>query len=79
MSICESTLERIAVDGLGPLPVSDSGNKYLLIVVDYFTKWPEAYPLPNQEASTVADILVREFVSRFGVPMKLHSDQGRNF
>ena len=37
--------ERIAIDVLGPLPLSNSGN--ILLVVDYFTKWPEAYPLPN--------------------------------
>ncbi len=51
----------------------------MLIVQDYFTKWVEAYALPNQEAVTVAEVLVREFVSRFGVPMILHSDQGWNF
>lgn len=48
-------------------------------VGDYFTKWAEAFPMHNQEAVTVADILVREFVSRFGLPLELHSDQGRNF
>jgi hypothetical protein len=42
-------MERIAVDILGPLSLSDSGNKYLLIVADYFTKWTEAFPIPNQE------------------------------
>ena len=39
----------------------------------------EAYALPNQEAATVAEVLVKEFVARFGVPLMLHSDQGRNF
>ncbi len=72
-------IERVALDILGPLPVSEAGNKYLLIVADYFTKWPEGYPLPNQEATTVAEALVREFVCRFGVPREIHSDQGRNF
>ena len=71
--------ERIALDILGPLPLSNEGNKYLLVGSDYFTKWPEAYSLPNQEATTVAEVLVKEFVSRFGVPRELHSDQGRNF
>ena len=47
--------------------------------MDYFTKWPEAFSLPNQEAVTVADVLVKEYVCRFGVPLSLHSDQGRNF
>ena len=72
-------LERVAVDVLGPLPTSSSGNKYILILGDYFTKWVEAYPLENQQAVTVAEVIVKEFVSRFGVPLQLHSDQGRNF
>ena len=68
---------RVAVDILGPLPESESGNKYLLLVADYFTKLAEAYALPNQEAITVAEVFVREYVCRFGVPLELHSDQGR--
>ena len=71
--------ERVAMDILGPLPESESGNKYLLLVADYFMKWPEAYALPNQEAITVAEVFVREYVCCFGVPLELHSDQGRNF
>ena len=58
-------MERIAIDVLGPLP--ESNRKYLLIAMDYFTKWPEAYPLPNQEAITVGKVLVEEMVCRFGV------------
>ena len=61
------------------LPTTKMGNKYLLVAMDYFTKWPEAYPLPNQEASTVANVLVHEFVCRLGTPLELRSDQGRNF
>ena len=72
-------LERVALDVLGPLPESDHGNKYILVVADYFTKWTESYSMPNQEATTVAKLLVEEFVVRFGVPRQLHSDQGRNF
>jgi len=71
--------KRIAIDIAGPFPESDNGNRYLLIAMDYFTKWPEVYAIPNQEASTVANALVTNFFCRFGVPMKLHSDQGRNF
>ena len=72
-------MERLAVDVLGPLPTTEAGNKYLLTTADYFTKWVEAYPLPCQEAVVVAEALVNNFVYRFGVPLIIHSDQGRNF
>ena len=72
-------MERVAIDVLGPLPKTEGGNEYILIAQDYFTKWVEAFPLPNQQATTVAEVLVNQFFCRFGVPMELHSDQGRNF
>ncbi|KAF8774751.1 Retrovirus-related Pol polyprotein like [Argiope bruennichi] len=71
--------ERIAFDILGPLPRSSYVNKDILIVMEYFTKWSESYPIPDQEAPTVAEILVQHWISRYGVPLQLHSDQGRNF
>ena len=72
-------LERIALDSLGPLPDSDLGNKYILIIGDYFSKWTEAYAIPNQEATTVARVLVEEFVACFGILRQIHSNHGRNF
>ena len=72
-------MERLVIDILGPLPQSKQGNKYILITADYFTKWVEAYPLVNQEAVTGAELLIREFISIFEVPLILYSDQGRNF
>ena len=42
-------------------------------------KWKEAFPTPNQEAKAVAEKLVKEVISRYGAPEKIHSDQGRNF
>ena len=69
-------MERVAIDILGPLPETEQGNRYLLVAMDYFTKWPEVYPLPNQEATTVARALIG---ASFAVPLEIHSDQGRNF
>eukprot|EP00731_Ephydatia_muelleri_P023225 Em0015g808a len=69
-------LQRVAMDILGPLPLTDRGNKYVLVVGDYFTKWIEAYAM---EAGTVAELFVSRFVCQFGVPDVLHTDQGRNF
>lgn len=71
--------ERIAIDVAGPFPQTENGNKYILVAMDYFSKWPEVYAMPNQEATTVARVLVDNLVCRFGVPLELHSDQGRNF
>ena len=72
-------MERVALDVLGPLPLSRDGNRYVLVVSDYFTKWAEAYAIPDQEAKTVATAFVNQFVSRFGAPLLVHTDQGRNF
>ena len=55
------------------------GNRYILVVSDYFTKWTEALPIPNMEAVTVANALVKKIIFIFGVPEIIHSDQGRNF
>ena len=73
-------LERIAIDIVGPIyPVTERGNLYILTVTDYFTRFVEAYAIPDQTAQTVADKLVTEWICRYGVPEVIHSDQGRNF
>ena len=72
-------LERVHIDIMGPLVETQKGNKYILVIVDQFTKWVEAFPLKNQLAETVAGVVVREFVARFGCPLEIHTDQGRNF
>jgi hypothetical protein len=72
-------MERVAMDIMGPLPRSNKGNRFILVIGDYFTKWIEAVPMPNQVATTVAEALVTNFIARFGTPMEIHSDQGTNF
>ena len=72
-------LERIAMDAAGPFPVSYAGNRYVLVLMDYFSKWPEGYAIPNQEANTMVNVFVNNWVCRYGVPLKPHSDQGGNF
>ena len=59
-------MERIAVDILGELPVTERGNKYVLVVSDYFTKWTESFPMRNIEAATVtvARIMVEEMFAK---------------
>jgi hypothetical protein len=70
--------ETIAIDIASPFPRSDQGNQYLLIAMNYFTKWPEAYSIPSKETSTLVQALITNFC-RFGIPQEFHSDHGRNF
>ena len=72
-------MRLVVADILEPLPESDAGNSYIVVVGDYFTRWMEAYPIPNQEAATVAKKMTDEFFLRFSPPEKLHMDQGRQF
>ena len=72
-------MERVAVDILGPLPTSRKGNRFIIVIADYFTKWVEAYPVPNHTAEMVAETIVTNFFTRFGLPVTIHSDQGRDF
>ena len=54
-------MERVGVNITGPFPVTTSGNRFVLVAMDYLTKWPEAYEIPNHEATTVARALVDGF------------------
>ena len=74
-----SLMERVHVDILGPFTPSSQGNQYVLMLVDQFTKWLECYPLPDQTAESVAKCVVDGFISRFGCPLEIHTDQGKNF
>lgn len=77
-NVVDAPMECLAMDILGLLLLNPRGNKFILVVTDYFTKWTESYPILNQEASTVAEKLVGEFICRFGVPREIHSDPGTN-
>ena len=69
-------MQVVAMDIVGPLPKTKEGNVYLLVITDHFSKWVEAYPIPNQEAITAAQKLVDKFLS---TPEQLHADTGRQF
>ena len=64
------------LDVCDPTP---DGYRYILVISDYFSKWTEAFPIKDKCADTVADVLVDKITLRFGMPLAIHSDQGREF
>ena len=76
--VIPESLDHIAMDFVGPLPCSNHGNKWLLVVTDYATKWTEAYPLKESKAEEVA-VCLADWHSHFGSPLAISSDRGKNF
>ena len=68
----------VAMDIVGLLPKTRRGNRYILVICDYATRYPEAIPLPSVEASRIARELILLF-TRVGVPQEVLTDQGTNF
>ena len=69
--------KRMSIDFIGSHPSSrKTDHCYILTAVDRFTKWAEAWPLPNKEAMTISKVLVEQIFNRFRLPLQLHSDLG---
>jgi hypothetical protein len=66
------------MDFFGPLVESKSGNKYILAVIDQYTTWREFYPLTNMKADTIVKVAIENFCTKFGCPLQIHTDQGKN-
>jgi hypothetical protein len=69
--------KKVAIDIIGELPKSKMGYKYILTLVDYATRYPEATPLKTTHSRVIAEALVNIF-SRVGLPEEIVSDQGAN-
>ena len=69
----------LAIDLCGPFPETEAGNTEILVVADHFTRWYDAIPIPDGRASTVARVLDERVFAYFGIPERVHSDQGAQF
>lgn len=75
LSTIEEPWQRVAIDIVGPLPRTANGYRYILTIMDFASRYPEAVPLRRVDTRTVADALIEVF-SRYGVPDELLSDNG---
>ena len=78
LPVISQPFERIAMDIVGPLPMSSRGNRFILVICDYATRYPEAVALRHIDAVSVAGELLKLF-SRVGVPKEILTDQGAYF
>ena len=74
----DAHFDHVHIDIVGPLPPSE-GNLYLLTCVDRFTRLPEAIPIPDISAETVAHAFVSQWVAVFGAPSIVTTNRGRQF
>ena len=79
MPLIDKPFKRVAIDLVGPIsPPSEEGHRYILTLVDFATRYPEAVPLKTIDTETVAEALVNIF-SRLGIPEEILSDIGTQF
>ena len=79
MPVITVPFERIAIDLMGPFsPPSAEGHRYVLTIIDYATRYPEAIPLKTIDSITIAEALITVF-ARVGIPKEILSDRGKQF
>jgi transposase InsO family protein len=69
---------RWGIDFAGPFPESEDGNQYVLLAIDYYSKWVEAFPVKNADGVSVVKAM-RSLIARFGTPSEIVSDNGPAF
>ena len=74
-----SPFHCVSIDIVGPLPKSFHSNQYIIVAIDYFTKWVEALAVNNISSITTALFIYNYIISRHGCPYSILSDNGKNF
>lgn len=70
--------QKVAAD-ITELPVTSEGYRYVLVLMDYFTRYVNVYPMKDQRTPTVAQCIFEEYIRHHGIPESIHTDQGRQF
>ena len=71
--------QKVAVDLVGPMPETPAGNRWILVIMDHFTRWQDAIAIPAATTPVVAATLDQRVFCYLGLPEHLHSDQGAQF
>lgn len=74
-----NAFDKVALDIVGPLPLTKSNNQYLLTIQCNLTKFLDAIPLPNATAQTIGTAFAKDYITRYGTPRTILTDQGQNF
>jgi Integrase zinc binding domain/Integrase core domain len=77
--ITPKPFDHIGIDVMGPLPRTLTGKRYIIIAIDFFTKWPEAVAVEEADAQAVVKFLHQDIICRHGVPSQITSDRGTEF
>ena len=67
---------KLSLDLSGPYQTTLSSNRYIIILVDWYSGWPEAFSVPDKTAETVADLIIDKIIPRFGSCLQLVTDNG---
>jgi hypothetical protein len=71
--------DEISLDVVGPLPVTSSGMKYILVIQDRLSRWISFLPMNNTSAETTSRVFLKDWICVYGPPKKILTDRGRNF
>ena len=79
LSQCTSINQRVHIDLFGPLKTTSTGKKYILVATDAFSKYAEMAAIDDKTASNVARVFFERWICRFGTPLSVTSDNGKEF